>query len=313
VLVTGATGCIGRAVVDAAAARGWRVRACARNRPADWRGPAEFERADVLDTARVSELADGCDVIVHLAGSAHRYDMTDHLLQSFIEGARAVAHAARSVNARLMLVSSASVYGRSVVEVDEESLPKPDTAYGRVKLESEQIATSLHGSTIILRPAVVYGRYDRGNVARLIRAVARFGPIVVGTGDNQKSLLFAPHFAERIVLLMESSASKGLWCVADNEAPSQTRLVRAIAGVIGRRRSVIRIPLRIAYPAAQTFDLLSGSNRWAYAIDRLTSSTVVRGQKLDEFLEYHQTVTLERALAHAADWVLGAGGQAARI
>jgi nucleoside-diphosphate-sugar epimerase len=278
----------------------------ARRRPIDWPGSALFSTGDVLESERVGELAAGCDVIVHLAGSAHDY-MTDPslLMRSFVEGTRVVARNAEGVGARLVLVSSVAVYGTSAEFVDEATDTRPDTPYGEAKLKCERAALSTHEATLVLRPTVIYGRYDRGNVARLIRTVSRFGPITVGPGGNRKSLLFAPHFAERIAGLIDSNVSTGTWCVADAHAPTQAQLVGALAAILGRRARPVQIPVIVAAAAARVADVLTGSQRWATTIDRLTRTSVVRGQALDQFLAYRETVEAERALTQAIGWVLG--------
>jgi nucleoside-diphosphate-sugar epimerase len=292
-------------VVDAAVDRGWRVRGLARRRPVDWSSTADFVTADVLDVERIMELASGCNAIVHLAGSAHQYTASRSvLMRSFVEGARVVASSARTAGAQLVLVSSVAVYGTAAALVDERTTTRPDTPYGEAKFESEQTAISTHDATLVLRPAVVYGRYDRGNVARLIRAVSRFGPIVVGAGANRKSLLYAPHFAERIMRLLESGVRAGVWCAADSDAPTQAQLVATLAAILGRRNRAIHVPIAVAKQTAWAADLLTRSKRWSSTVNRLTSSTVVQGQKLDELLGYRESVQLELALAQAAAWAL---------
>ncbi len=306
--MTGATGCIGRAVVNEAVKHGWHVRGLARNKPLNWPPEADFELGDALDPQCVVRVASGCDSIVHLAGPAHDHRaQTDSLMRTFVKSAQVVAQTARASGARLVLVSSSAVYGSHADVVDESTLPLPDSPYGVAKLESERAATKIYPNILILRPAVVFGQYDKGNVARLIRSVARFGPTVVGRGDNRKSVLFAPHLAQRVLALIDSHVRLGTWCVADRDPPTQQRLISTIAAILGRRQRVIHLPIGLFRAVARATNLLTQSGRWSAGIEQLTRSTVVDGVRLDNLIGFQESVALDDALAVAVHWIIKDG------
>jgi nucleoside-diphosphate-sugar epimerase len=305
-LVTGATGCVGRALVAAGVSRGWSVTGCARRYPTDWPSDAGFEKADVRDATRFAVLAANTDVVVHLAGRAHdERASTETLFSSFVDGTRVVAVAAHAAGARLVVVSSVAVYGSSGANVDNSTSPNPDTPYGAAKLESERTAIAVDPNTIIVRPTLVYGPYDRGNMSRLIRLTARFGPVVFGDGRNRKSIVYAPHLADRIVALLDSNIASGVWCASDQEAPTQFELVGHVARAMHRGARPRMIPVVIARTAARAADAVSRSNTWMRRMDRLTSSSVVDGRELDAALDFRETTTFERALERTVLWTLG--------
>jgi nucleoside-diphosphate-sugar epimerase len=279
---------------------------CARRRPSDWPDQARFEIADIRDPRRIDQLAQNTWAVVHLAGHAHDESASlDELRASFVHGARTVARAAQATGARLVMVSSTAVYGSAAANIVSSTPVQPDTTYGVAKLESERAALTAHNQTMIVRPTVVYGRYDRGNMSRLVRLVSRIGPIVVGKGDNRKSLVYAPHLAGRIVGLLESSVASGVWCASDRIAPTQAELVALLANAMDRRARTRHIPASIIRGGARVADALFRSKAWTRRVERLTSPSVVDGQELDSLLGFREATTLESALEQAVLWTLG--------
>jgi nucleoside-diphosphate-sugar epimerase len=306
-LVTGATGCLGRAVVDEALARQWTVIGLARREPTDWPPSAKFIRGDVHDLTLVRTITKGIDNVVHLAGVPHLQSPSrSELVHGFVDSAKVVAASAQNVGARLLLMSSVAVYGSRVELVDESTPTRPDTVYGETKLEAEEVVRELNDSTIILRPCVVFGKYDRGNVARLITAVRRFGPIVLGPGDNRKSLLFAPNLARRVVRLLESHDENGVWPVSDQYAPTMNELISEIARSLGRSASPVHLPASAALFMARLADSVSRSQRWTHTVQQMMTTTVVRS-RLDQRLQYTEPVDLTTAMAETVAWLVRRG------
>lgn len=280
VLVTGATGCVGQAVVAAARGRGMSVRGLARHRPATgWPSDAELELADVRHADAVARAIEGCATVVHLAGWVHRTphgrdDLTE-LNSSIVGGARVVATAARHASARLLLVSSIAVLG-------------PDTPYGRAKLEAERVAREICPDAVIIRPAVVYGPHDRGSVARLIRAIDRRLGVVVGDGSNRKSLVHVDNLADRLLELVRRTELGGTWVAADDPAPTQGEIVIEIARSLGRRAPP-RVPRRAATAVATAIDAVART-QWRDRVEKLARTTEHPGFELDQALGYSPQV-----------------------
>ncbi len=285
ILVTGATGCVGRAVASAARRRGWRVRGLARQagHGAGLDGVVLLA-GDVRDAAKVRLAIAGCDAVVHLAGWVHRRPRGDRelaeLRSSIVEGTRVVASAAAFARTRLVMTSSIAVFGPRRTD---DGPPAPDTPYGRAKLEAEGVARDACHATAILRPALVFGPNDRGNIARLIRLVDRRMAFVVGDGSNRKSMVHVDNLADRIIASLEQELT-GTWVAADDPAPTQAELVRAISQALGRRSppTVPRWPMQAV---ASAFDLV-GRSHWRDRVDRLAQSTEFHGFALDQALGY---------------------------
>ena len=310
-LVTGATGCIGRALVFAALREGWSVRGLARSEaPAWWPSSATFLRGSVADATGLMRGIAGTQAVVHLAAPAHDTDMRQAMVQArhrlTVDGTANVARAARAAGAQVLLVSSIAVYGTPPPRhSDDRTSPDPTTPYGLAKLEAEERTRAEAPDAMILRCSVVYGPGDRGNVRRLIGAIDHGRALVVGVGSNRKSLLFSENLAARIMACLERPVA-GTWCVADAPAPSQRELADEIARALNRPmpRSV---PLPAALAGARALDavaLLRGRPaKWSSTIATLASWTEVDGSALDARLGYRDAVPLRTGIERTVAWV----------
>ena len=304
-LVTGATGCIGRAVVSALLGAGWEVRGMARSpAPPDWPAAAEFFRGEIEDDAGVRAAADGRDAVIHLAGWVHRAPRTDadrHALRrSIVDGTRNVVTAA--AGARVVYASTVAVYGSFPPgPVDDATPPAPDTPYGLAKLEAEELVRSGAPASTILRVSLVYGPGDRGNFAALAGALRRGRAFVVGAGDNRKSIVYVENLADRIVRLLGTELPGTL--IAADLAPAQRELLTALAGSLGRPRP-LALPRGPLLLAGRLLDVVSGS-RWADRIRKLSAPSVFRGAALDARIEYVPRFDLGEALRRSAAWYGG--------
>jgi nucleoside-diphosphate-sugar epimerase len=145
-----------------------------------------FVRADVRRYEQLESAAEPFDVIVNLA-AIHREPghRPEEYFETNLSGARNVCRLAESVACReILFTSSIAVYGVHDRSVDEYSPPEPRSAYGQSKLQAEDIhrawADRSGGNLIIVRPGVVFGPGEQGNVTRLVKeSLRRKRPIAV--------------------------------------------------------------------------------------------------------------------------------------
>lgn len=290
-VVTGATGFIGRALAAHAAASGHHVVALSRS---------DGSIASYEDAGSLARAFAGADAIVHLAARAHRGG-TDADFEGNVRAARAVAHAARAAQVpRLVLVSSIGVNGNITRDkpFDETDPPAPVEPYARSKLRSEQeVQATLDGSATgwtILRPPLVYGPAAPGNFGRLVRAVARGIPMPLGSVRNRRSLLGVNALCDALVLCCaDGAAANQLFLLADDEDLSTPEIVASIARGLGRPARLWGLPPRVLELAAK----LAGRARLA---ESLCHSLQIDASKARRMLGWSPAMRTADGLASAA-------------
>ncbi|HEY0141479.1 MAG TPA: NAD-dependent epimerase/dehydratase family protein [Thermoanaerobaculia bacterium] len=291
VLVTGASGFIGRHVTKALTDRGVEVR--------------PFDRShggNILDADAVRRAVEGCDTVIHLAAKVHdlaaRADDPEQE-RITLEGTRIVVEAARGT--RLIFLSTVAVYPNSDQPHDEESPTQPATAYGRAKLEAERLVLAAGGT--VLRPAMVYGEGCKGNLPRLVRAVARPLFAIPGGPDNRRSLLHIDNLVQAIVLAAEREQARGrIYVVADERTYSTREMVELIAEAQGRRTPIVRIPRALLLLAARVGDAGAKVVRRrlpfdSAALEKLTGSHSVNSARIVRELGYRPTRNFANAIS----------------
>jgi nucleoside-diphosphate-sugar epimerase len=222
VLVTGASGFVGRFVVDAFVREGWEVVAASRRPLGGSASPQVIPRPlDVADRIAVRKAVRGCSVAVHLAGLAHaRGASKEEYTRVNVDGSRIVAEESARVGARrLVIMSSAKVHGGEAGEAfTEDDAPQPVDAYSRSKLRAEeQTERAIRGTgtgAVVLRPPLVYGPGVKANLAALMYAISR-GWWVPLARDNRRSLIGVRNLADAVVHATQEEVPLGIFLVSD--------------------------------------------------------------------------------------------------
>jgi UDP-glucose 4-epimerase len=249
VLVTGASGFAGRAIVPALAAQGWNIRAAARD-------PTCVPRLPNVEAVALPDLAGGidwtpllssCETVVHLAAIAHagpgiaeeRYDSINHLATASL--ARAAAQRA----CRLVFVSSIRAQsGPSSDETLTESThARPTDTYGRSKLAAETAVRESGVTFTILRPVVMYGAGVKGNVASLARLSALPIPLPFGALTQRRSLLAVENLASAIRFVIETPATQNeTYIVADPQPVTLPEMISIMRQARGHSPGLVSLP-----------------------------------------------------------------------
>jgi nucleoside-diphosphate-sugar epimerase len=281
VLVTGASGFIGRALVADLAAAGHPVRAAMRQ-PADI-FPRSVEVVAVSDLTRPVEwraLLKGIETVVHLAGIAHArpeiaeqaYDRVNRLATAELAEA-----AQRMGIQRLVFASSIRAQSgpTSTAVLDESHPPQPTDAYGRSKLAAEEAIRASNVPFTILRPVLIYGPGVKGNLARLARWARSPWPLPFGRLTNRRSILARQNLIDAIHFSLRTPATMGeTYVVADPEPVTLAELVAALrAGQGGRSPRLVPVPRSLVAAALKG---LGKAELW----DRIGGELVVNPGKL---------------------------------
>ena len=303
VLITGATGALGPAVIRAFNAASWHIRTLSRKPPAPGAPAASHPHisAEIDDFDALCRAMDGADTVVHMAALLHVFDRSaslDEYRRVNVGGTSAVMAAARERSVRrVVALSSIAVYGPHADVVDEHTPPAPDTPYGRSKLEAEREVLKMEaaggrGLGAVLRLAAVYGPSVKGNYERLVRALARRRFVPVGSGGNTRTIVFEDDAAQAILLAASRPAAGGeLFNVTDGEIHTVAEISAAIAQALGRRPPRLAVPPRLAFLCVSAAEALFGlagrrSPVTKSTLEKYLENVAVSGQRIRERLQF---------------------------
>ncbi len=313
VLVTGANGFIGSVIVSHCMKAGMSVKPTGRSERNSESLPGFF-KADITDAETLTNEMEGIDAVVHAAGLAHQFgNVADGRFESInTAGTENVARSALKTGVKhFVLISSVAVYGAHKSNgVDENSECWPVGGYARSKYEAEIRATEILKGTstclTILRLATVYGEGDPGNVARLMKTIARKRFIWIGRGENRKSLIHRDDVGRACAKVLSSECS-GVE-IYNLTAPAQ--LMRDVVDVMSQalRTSLpsLYVPRAIALTSAAVLKKISAREssvaRRSAVMSKWLADDVYDGQKFERRFNFSTQVTLKEGLQREVNW-----------
>ena len=227
-------------------------------------GAATYRRADVRDRAALTAALEGAEAVYNLA-AIHRDDIkpVSRYAEVNVAGAANVCGACRDLGIdRIVFTSTVSVYGMGVPDATELRTPAPFNPYGRSKLRAEQVhrawqADAPEDRTLaIVRPSVVFGEGNRGNVYQLVRQISTGRFLMIGSGLNRKSMAYVGNVAEFLVEVMAREAGTHLFNYADKPDLSMRELVETARQTLGRTPAGgVRLPYVLGYLGGMACDL----------------------------------------------------------
>ena len=251
ILVTGASGFIGGAVVAALARDGHKVRAAVRRPHPFPAGVETVQHPDLTEAFDVRPLLDGIDQVVHLAGIAHSRGVNPaiHDRVNREATARLAIAAAQARVTQFVFVSSIRAQCGPAADhaLTEHDPPVPIDAYGTAKLAAEMAVQNSGVPFTILRPVALYGPGVKGYFALLARAAVSPLPLPVKDFGNRRSLLGIDNFISALEFVLATPVAIGeTFVVADPGIPP--RLSDVIAAMRkARRRFALILPMPTEY------------------------------------------------------------------
>lgn len=237
---------------------------------------ADVRDADALE--RSLARADTVDTIVNLAAE-HRDDVTPRSLYAEVnvEGAKNVCRAARCLGIKnLVFTSSVAVYGLPTSELDESGALNPFNDYGRTKREAENVYRAWlaedpsQRALTIVRPTVIFGERNRGNVYNLLRQIAIGSFIMVGSGTNIKSMAYVENVAAFLAFTIRSSSGYQLYNYVDKPDFDMNGLVTAARRALGSDKSIaLRVPRWVGMAGGMACDVASALLRRKLSISAI--------------------------------------------
>lgn len=234
------------------------------------------------------------DVIIHLAGKAHdlkkvskpndyyeaNYELTKQLFDSFLQSNATV----------FIFMSTVKAVADKVDGVlTEDTIPDPKTHYGIAKQQAEEYILGKElpeGKRVyILRPCMIHGPENKGNLNLLYQLVAKGLPWPLGAFQNQRSFLSVENLCFLIKNIIENEKIlSGVYNCADDEVLSTNEVVQIISLVLNKKGRLITIPKSIINAIAKIGDLIKFPLN-SETVQKLTENYRVSNQKIKTALK----------------------------
>ena len=312
VVVTGASGFVGRHVCNRLAASGVRVIAGVRKSQVIADAEASALMAPESSLEDLTAALKGAQAVVHLAATVHdvhgrtteaEYSRVNRDYPLLLARAAVAAHVQRFVFVSTIKVNGEGTAGNAAYR--EDSPVSPHGPYAESKWQAEQSLLALSAASDlhirIVRPPLVYGPGVRANFQSLMRWVQRGVPLPFGSLHNARSLVYVDNLADLLARLALGSADEAksrTYLVSDEADLSTPELVRGIAAALGVAPRLVPVPeflLRSVLSALGRGEL----------IDRLLGSLRVDSSLVRRELGWNPPVSVEEGLARTATWFKG--------
>ncbi|MDA9408560.1 NAD-dependent epimerase/dehydratase family protein [Bradyrhizobium sp. CCBAU 45384] len=252
VLVTGATGFVGRNLVPLLESRGYLVRRALRAGPA---GANDIVVGSIGPSTDWNKALACADAVVHLAARVHHpneehatelYDAVN--TQGTLQLARAAARSGVSkfIFLSTILVNGSSTDGRGPFKADDAAAPRG--VYGKSKAAAEnalrRIGAQSKMQIAVVRPPLVYGREARGNFRQLVGAIRRRIPLPLGLVDNKRAFISVQNLVSFVAHLVDFDLGSAyqIYLVADDEQISTAAFVRRIGKAMDKPGILLPVP-----------------------------------------------------------------------
>ena len=309
ILVTGATGFIGGHLLPVLHKKNLQITLSVRNDLPEKLNPdyKVFNVGEIEENTDWTEALKEVDTVIHLAARAHQLNdqainPEAEFLRINCEGTEAlVKQAIASGVKHFIFISSIGAMGTLSEQLLTEKSPcHPDSPYGRSKLQAEQALIELCQDSpmtwTILRPTLVYGIGNPGNMERLMKLVKTGFPLPLGAIKNRKSFVYVGNLVGAIITCINHPNAKNqTFIVSDGEDLSTTDLIRRLGKALGKSPLLLPIPAELLRLATK----LLGK---ADIGDRLLGSLQVDSSKIRQMLDWTPPYTVDQGLQATADW-----------
>lgn len=306
ILITGASGFVGRTLCARAAGLGAEVRGIARSPCDSLVGVESFLVDGIDDRTQWQNYVATNDAVIHLAARVHvMSDTAADPLTEFrrvnVQGTLNLARQAAAAGVRrFVFISSVKVNGESTqpgTAFKPDDAPAPMDAYGLSKMEAEQglreLAVQTGMEVVIIRPPLVYGPGVKANFAALMREVQRGWPLPLGAIHNQRSLVALDNLVDFIITcITHPKAANQTFLISDGQDLSTTELVRGMAQAAGVPARLLPVPVWALERAGR----LIGKGD---AIQRLCGNLQIDSSKARDLLGWVPKISVQEGLRRA--------------
>ncbi|MBR4320889.1 NAD(P)-dependent oxidoreductase [Treponema sp.] len=274
------------------------------------------EAVKAMPMQSLLEVLKGSDVVINLSAE-HRDDVTPRSLYDDVnvQGNENVLAACTELGIhKVIFTSSVAVYGFAPVGTDETGEINYFNDYGRTKFLAEGkyrdwLKKDSANCAVIIRPTVIFGEQNRGNVYNLLRQIASGKFPMVGKGTNRKSMNYVENVAAFIEyeLTHDTEPGEHLYNYCDEPAYDMNHLVLDCYKALGKPKTkLFHFPYWLAYCGGLCFDLLAFITRRKFAISsirikKFTQNTYFVGNNIKK-TDFVAPVSLEEGLRRTIDY-----------
>lgn len=311
ILVTGASGFIGKALVTSLCQRGYEVRATVRSQLAE-KQLSDYKHQQNLNTLTICNLGElndktnwqptlkHVDTVIHCAARAHILRETSlDPLETFRKANTLVTKnlAQQAITQgvrRFIFLSSIGVLGTNtnLAPFTDQSLANPQAPYAQAKWEAEQALHALPNSIdrVIIRPPLVYGPGVGGNFAKLLNLIGKNIPLPLGAVKNKRQFIGVDNLVDFIIAcIAPQTILNETFIIADNEMVTTTQLLRDLASVMNKKTILLPIPHRLLEWGLNVL----GQSKIA---DQLLGNLEIKSDKAYQLLNWTQPFTMKEQL-----------------
>ncbi|MEQ1603121.1 MAG: SDR family oxidoreductase [Methylophilaceae bacterium] len=314
VLVTGASGFVGKSLCEKLFRQGYAVRAAMRASNIQSESIEQVVVGSIDGNTDWSAALHDIDLVIHLAARVHvMKESSDNPIEEFrkvnVHGTENLARqAARAGVKRLVFISSIKVNGEDTLTFTEDGgsqhsfsesdNPKPQDSYGVSKWEAEQVLHCVAQETglevVIVRPPLVYGVGVKGNFAQMLKALAKGIPLPLASVHNLRSLVYVENLVDALILCATHPKAAGqTYLVSDGGDVSTPDLLRQLGDAMGHPARLFPCPASLLKLGGR---LLGKSDQ----IERLLGSLQVDSRKIRRELGWQSPFTLHHGLRASA-------------
>jgi nucleoside-diphosphate-sugar epimerase len=314
ILITGATGFIGRHLAFCLAKGSHAVRclvretsdiSCLKNLNVD------LFYGDLLSKDSLRVALDRVDLIYHLAGEVYSRKRDDYYKGNIL-GTQILLEACKEKDPkRIIFLSSVGVY-KPVARgnlLTEESECEPITLYGKTKLHAEELIKKQNIPWVVVRAPVVYGPHQPKVLNRFfLDAVNKRKVYTVGKEDNVRSLCYVENLVEGLVsLATKTEVKEETYILSDHSPYPFDEVVRTITKLTGKEIKVVHLP-NILGDVSWQINNVMGKLFNLYFVELYALKTMQLHwecdiSKAEKEIDYHPRITLKAGVERTIDWI----------
>ena len=270
--------------------------------------------ADVLDKNNLVTLLDNTDVVILLAAE-HRDDVTPTSLYYDVNvgGMRNTLEAMEANGVkRIIFTSSVAVYGLNKNNPTETYPADPFNHYGKSKWEAEKVLQEWYKvhpdwNINVIRPTVIFGERNRGNVYNLLKQISSGRFLMVGKGNNKKSMAYVGNIVAFIKFLIENKTTGyEVYNYIDKPDFTMNELVDHVSKVLNKHIPSVHYPLWLGMLGGFCFDVLAFITRRKLTISSVRVKKFCATTQFDatkvQNTDFSAPYTLEEGLARTLEF-----------